>query len=223
MFIFCTHSSWYSAFRTSVIPSFSERCFTNREIIASATKICFFSKLFAEIELADALSSSHPSHIGIVPAIVRTVLLIMAIAMDDGIMGITIRTAANLAETRAEADCKLPGKTGWGSRRSVLLIANSFKTKTKTPPTLCQTHSAGGVPVSSDLFFSRQGTVHKVTLSVLRSRENSMCSVEMFTGQHTPYTIPIITEQCNVYSLSGNTSRFSQRSIQEWDFCLILA
>ena len=51
----------------------------------------------------------------------------------------------------------------------------------------------GGVPVSSDLFFSRQGTVHKVTLSVLRSRENSMCSVEMFTG-HTPYTFPIITE-----------------------------
>lgn len=64
----------------------------------------------------------------------------------------------------------------------------------KTPPTLCQTHSAGGVPVSSDLFFSRQGTVHKVTLSVLRSCENSMCSVEMFTGQHTPYTFPIITE-----------------------------
>jgi len=24
-----------------------------------------------------------------------------------------------------------------------------------------------------------------------------------------------------VYSLSGNTSRFSQRLIQEWDFCLI--
>ncbi len=66
--------------------------------------------------------------------------------------------------------------------------------------------------------FSRQWTVHKVTLSVLRFRENSMCSMEMFTGQHTPYTFPIITEQCNVYSLSGNTSRFSQLLIQEWDF-----
>lgn len=27
------------------------------------------------------------------------------------------------------------------------------------------------------------------------------------------YTFPIITERCNVYSLSGNTSRFSQRLI----------
>ena len=81
----------------------------------------------------------------------------------------------------------------------------------------------GGVPVSSDLFFSRQGTVHKVTLSVLRSRENSVHSVEKLTGQHTPYTFPIITEQCNGYSLSGNTSRFSQRLIQKGFFCLIPA
>lgn len=68
--------------------------------------------------------------------------------------------------------------------------------------------------------FPRQWTVHKVTLSVLRCRENSMCSMEMFTGQHTPYTFPIITEQCNGYSLSGNTSRFSQRLIQKGFFAL---
>ena len=40
---------------------------------------------------------------------------------------------------------------------------------------------------------------------------------------HTPYTFPIITEQCNEYSLSGNTSRFSQRLIQKGFFCLIPA
>ena len=65
---------------------------------------------------------------------------------------------------------------------SIPILTGSKLRHEKTPPALCQTHSAGGVPVSSDLFFSRQGTVHKVTLHVLRSRENSKCSVEMFTG-----------------------------------------
>lgn len=60
----------------------------------------------------------------------------------------------------------------------------------------------GGIPVSSDLIFSRRGTVHGVALSILRSRENSVRSVEKFTGQHIPYTFPIITVQCNVYSSS---------------------
>ena len=41
--------------------------------------------------------------------------------------------------------------------------------------------------------------------------------------EYTPYTFPIITEQCNVYSLSGNTSQFSQRLIQKEIFCLIPA
>ena len=36
--------------------------------------------------------------------------------------------------------------------------------------------------------------VHKVALFILRSRENSVHSVEKLTGQHTPYTFPIITE-----------------------------
>jgi len=42
-------------------------------------------------------------------------------------------------------------------------------------------HSVGGIPVSSDLIFSQQGTVHRVALSVLRSRENSVRSVEKFS------------------------------------------
>lgn len=63
----------------------------------------------------------------------------------------------------------------------------------------------------------------RVTLSDLRSRENSMRSVEKFTGQHIPYTVPVVTEQRKVYSLSKANSRFSQRLIQEGDFFLIPA
>mgnify|MGYP003228339826 CR=1 FL=1 len=59
-----------------------------------------------------------------------------------------------------------------------------------------------GIPVSSDLIFSQRGTVHRVALSILRSREISVHSVEKFTRQHTSYTFPIITVQCNVCSLS---------------------
>lgn len=105
---------------------------------------------------------------------------------------------------------------------SIPILTGSKLRHEKTPPALCQMHNAGGIPVSSDLIFSRQGTVHKVALFILRSRENSVHSVEKLTGQHTPYTFPIITEQCNGYSLSGNTSRFSQRLIQK-GFCLIPA
>jgi hypothetical protein len=50
----------------------------------------------------------------------------------------------------------------------------------KKPAALCQMHSAAGIPVSSDLIFSRQGTVHKLALFILRSREKSMRSVVMF-------------------------------------------
>ena len=103
---------------------------------------------------------------------------------------------------------------------SIPILTGSKLRHGKTPPALCQMHNAGGIPVSSDLIFSRQGTVHKVALFILRSRENSVHSVEKLTGQHTPYTFPIITEQCNGYSLSGNTSRFSQRLIQKGFFAL---
>ena len=103
---------------------------------------------------------------------------------------------------------------------SIPILTGSKLRHEKTPPALCQMHNAGGIPVSSDLIFSRQGTVHKVALFILRSRENSVHSVEKLTGQHTPYTFPIITEQCNGYSLSGNASRFSQRLIQKGGFAL---
>lgn len=68
---------------------------------------------------------------------------------------------------------------------SIPILTGSKLRHEKTPPALCQTHSVGGVPVSSDLFFSRQGTVHKVALFILRSCENSVHSVEKLTGQHT--------------------------------------
>ena len=71
------------------------------EPVASAPKIGFFAKLFAGNEIADALSSSHASHPDIVPAIVRTVLPIMAIAMDDGIMVMVMCMAVSSAVTKA--------------------------------------------------------------------------------------------------------------------------
>lgn len=61
-----------------------------------------------------------------------------------------------------------------------------------------------------------------MALSDLRSRENSMRSVEKFTGQHIPYTVPVVTEQRKVYSLSKTNSRFSQRLIQEGYFSLFM-
>lgn len=42
----------------------------------------------------------------VVPVTAQIALRIMGIAMEDGIMGMTIHTAASLAEIKAEADCK---------------------------------------------------------------------------------------------------------------------
>lgn len=64
---------------------------------------------------------------------------------------------------------------------SIPILTGSKLRHEKTPPALCQMHNAGGIPVSSDLIFSRQGTVHKVALFILRSRENSVHSVEKLT------------------------------------------
>ena len=45
----------------------------------------------------------------------------------------------------------------------------------------------------------------------------------MENASHIPYTVPVVTEQRKVYSLSKTNSRFSQRLIQEGDFFLIPA
>ena len=49
------------------------------------------------------------------------------------------------------------------------------------------------------------------------------CADSYPDAKDTPYTFPIITEQCNGYSLSGNTSRFSHRLNQKGFFFLIPA
>ena len=93
------------------------------------------------------------------------------------------------------------------------------KTRKNAPDTVPDAQCRGRSRFPAIYFSLGQGTVHKVTLHVLRSRENLMCSVEMFTGQHTPYTFPIITEQCNVYSLIGKLLHgFHNRLIQKGGF-----
>ena len=71
-------------------------------------------------------------------------------------MVMTIRTAVSLAGTKVEVDCNLLRKHRLRNERAVLLLnelAQHYDTE-KRPPALCQMHSAGGVPVSSDFIFS---------------------------------------------------------------------
>lgn len=55
-------------------------------------------------------------------ATVRTAHRIMGIAMEDGIMVMTIRTAVSLAGTKAEVDCNLLRKHRLRNERAVLLL-----------------------------------------------------------------------------------------------------
>ena len=68
-------------------------------------------------------------------------------------------------------------------------------------------HSAGGIPISSDLISSQQGTVHRAVLSILRSRDKTIRSVEMFT--EWPYTVHASNNRCSAKFVFAIENKFT--------------
>lgn len=102
--------------------------------VPATRKSSSMSRLLLPLELAslqsfslesELLMHSHPLTLLIrdaVLATVRTAHRIMGIAMGDGIMVMTIRTAVSLAGTKVEVDCNLLRKHRLRNERAVLLL-----------------------------------------------------------------------------------------------------